>query len=111
MNGPIEERAQVLVVGAGPAGLATALELAARGLAPLILECRPACGSHPRATALTAETMQLLSRWGAAMKRTGTVRACPAETSGHAAGRAMIEPQFFPGGVPGSGWCACPTRA
>ncbi|MDQ2815869.1 MAG: FAD-dependent monooxygenase [Actinomycetota bacterium] len=65
MNGPVEERVQVLVVGAGPAGLATALELAARGLAPLILECRPACGSHPRAIALTAETMQLLSRWGA----------------------------------------------
>ena len=65
MNGQSEERVQVLVVGAGPAGLATALELAARGLAPLILERRPAAGRHPRATALTAQTMQLISRWGA----------------------------------------------
>ena len=65
MSGQEEEQVQVLVVGAGPAGLAAALELAGRGLAPLILERRPASGSHPRATALTSETMQLIRRWGA----------------------------------------------
>jgi putative polyketide hydroxylase len=46
------------------AGLAAALELAGRGLTPLILERRPASGCHPRATALSAVTMQLISRWG-----------------------------------------------
>jgi putative polyketide hydroxylase len=65
VNDQIEERVQVLIVGAGPAGLATALELAARGLAPLIVERRPTASSHPRATALTGETMQLIRRWGA----------------------------------------------
>jgi putative polyketide hydroxylase len=60
-----EERVQVLVVGAGAAGLATSLELARRGFAPLVLERRPGSSSHPRATALTAETMQLMTRWGA----------------------------------------------
>jgi len=65
MNGQEEERVQVLVAGAGPAGLAVALELAGRGLAPLILERRLVTGSHPRATALSAETMQLISGWGA----------------------------------------------
>ena len=65
MNGQEEERVQVLVAGAGPAGLAVALELAGRGLTPLILERRLVTGSHPRATALSAETMQLISGWGA----------------------------------------------
>jgi putative polyketide hydroxylase len=65
VTGHDEERIPVLVVGAGAAGLATALELARRGLAPIVIERRPGASRHPRATALTAETMRLMTRWGA----------------------------------------------
>jgi 2-polyprenyl-6-methoxyphenol hydroxylase-like FAD-dependent oxidoreductase len=80
-----EERVRVLVVGAGAAGLVTALELARLGLAPLVLERRTGASGHPRATALTAETMQLMTRWGAEpqVRRLGfrsehamSIRAC-----------------------------------
>lgn len=60
------ERIDVLIVGAGPAGLATAVEVADRGIAALVVERRPDSSDHPRATALTAETMATLDRWGIA---------------------------------------------
>jgi putative polyketide hydroxylase len=59
-----ERQVPVLIAGAGPAGLAAAVDLADRGLAPVLLERRPDSSSHPRATALTSQTMQLICRWG-----------------------------------------------
>jgi putative polyketide hydroxylase len=58
------ERIDVVIAGAGPAGLAAAVELADRGITPLVVERRPDASDHPRATALTAETMDTLRRWG-----------------------------------------------
>jgi len=54
VNSHEEERVQVLIAGAGPAGLAAAVDLADRGHAPVLLELRPDSSSHPRATALTS---------------------------------------------------------
>ena len=55
------EQARVLIVGAGAAGLAAAIGLADRGLAPLVVERRAGAAAHPRATALTAGTMALMT--------------------------------------------------
>lgn len=58
------EQARVLIVGAGAAGLAAAIDLADGGLSPLVVERLPGPAAHPRATALTADTMALMARWG-----------------------------------------------
>ena len=54
----------VLVVGAGVAGLATGLVLGQLGVSALVIERRTDWSSHPRATALTGATMELLRNWG-----------------------------------------------
>ncbi len=62
-NDSTEERA-VLVVGAGPAGLAAAIELARREVPVLLVERRTALSSHPRATVLSLRSMELMRGWG-----------------------------------------------
>ena len=54
----------VLIVGAGPAGLAAAVTLARHGVRSLLVERRPELSALPRATVLSTRTMELLRSWG-----------------------------------------------
>lgn len=56
----------VLIVGAGPAGLALAADLATRGVRCLVVEKRTDVTKHPRATLLGARSMEYYRRLGLA---------------------------------------------
>jgi 2-polyprenyl-6-methoxyphenol hydroxylase-like FAD-dependent oxidoreductase len=58
------EEVPVLVVGAGPAGLAAAITLARHGVECLLVERREELSSLPRATAISLRSMELLRGWG-----------------------------------------------
>lgn len=62
-----DEDLPVIVVGGGPVGLGTALELASHGIRATLLEPRPAVDhSRPRAKTTSSRTMEHLRRWGLA---------------------------------------------
>jgi putative polyketide hydroxylase len=54
----------VLLVGAGPAGLAGAVTLARHGVGSLLVERNPGLSPLPRATGVSVRTMELLRSWG-----------------------------------------------
>lgn len=56
----------VLVVGAGPGGLATALSAARHGARVLVVERRPGTSTRPRATGINLRTMEIFRTWGVA---------------------------------------------
>jgi putative polyketide hydroxylase len=56
----------VLVVGAGPGGLATALSAARHGARVLVVERRPGTSTRPRATGINTRTVEILRTWGLA---------------------------------------------
>jgi 2-polyprenyl-6-methoxyphenol hydroxylase-like FAD-dependent oxidoreductase len=59
-------RPQVLVVGAGPVGLALGLELGLRGVTVVVVEERDRVGAQPRAKTTNVRTMTHMRRWGIA---------------------------------------------
>ena len=52
------------MVGAGPAGLAAAIELTRHDIPCLLVERRTGHSAHPRATVLSLRSMELLRAWG-----------------------------------------------
>jgi 2-polyprenyl-6-methoxyphenol hydroxylase-like FAD-dependent oxidoreductase len=57
---------QVLVVGAGPVGLALATELGQRGVRTLVVERADRVGQQPRAKTTNVRSMEHMRRWGLA---------------------------------------------
>ncbi len=57
---------EVLVVGAGPVGLAAAIELGLRGVRVLVVERNARVGVAPRAKTTNVRTRTILRRWGIA---------------------------------------------
>lgn len=62
------ETCQVLIVGAGPSGLALAIELGTRGIRCLVVERNERAGWAPRAKTTHTRTREHLRRWGIASK-------------------------------------------
>lgn len=59
---------RVLIVGGGPVGLATAIELGSRGIPCLLIERNDRVGHAPRAKTTNVRTREHFRRWGIAHK-------------------------------------------
>ena len=66
MTDDLFEATQVLVVGAGPVGLALAIELGQRGIGVTIIDQRDRTGPQPRAKTTNVRSMTHMRRWGIA---------------------------------------------
>jgi putative polyketide hydroxylase len=61
------ERVPVLIVGGGPVGLATALELARYGIRALLVERHETTTQHPKTRNVNTRTMEIVRGWGRAV--------------------------------------------
>ena len=61
---PEPREVPVLVVGAGPAGLTTAIGLARHGVSSIIVERHPGTSIFPKASGISTRTMEIFRSWG-----------------------------------------------
>src|SRR5260221_13308955 len=75
--------APVVIVGAGPVGLALAIELGLHGIAALVLDEQPAPAPRPKANATAARTMEHFRRYGCAdeIRRAGMPEDHPTDVA------------------------------
>ena len=81
----------VVVVGAGPAGLTAAAALARSGVSVLVIEKHPGLSVFPKATGLRPRTMEILRSWG--LEQTVLEQSQPTRLS------MLVTPRL---GVPGT---------
>ncbi|WP_145910395.1 FAD-dependent monooxygenase [Kitasatospora viridis] len=63
---PLPAETEVLIVGAGPVGLALALELRSHGVAVLLIDQGDGAVDHPRTNTVGPRAMEHFRRWGLA---------------------------------------------
>ena len=63
-----ETKTQVLIVGAGPAGLVMALCLAKCGIKSIIIERQPEINPHPKAHELNTRSLEILASLGISLE-------------------------------------------
>src|SRR4051794_1235423 len=90
----------VLIAGAGPAGLATAITLSRHGIASVVVERRNRRGAHPRATGISTRSMELLRSWG--LESAATAGGVDVEWTGRATESlaTVARGRSFPLGMP-----------
>lgn len=87
MNAPATTELPVVVIGAGPAGLAAAAHLLDQGIEPLVLEARPTAGAAVREWA----HVRLFSTWGEVVDPTAEKLLAPT-------GWTRPDPATYPSG-------------
>lgn len=89
----------VLIIGAGPAGLTTAITLAHQGIGSLLIERRADPSDQPRATMISTRSMELFRSWGLESRvRAGSVDVASAAWLTHTL--ATAQGSAMPLGLP-----------